>query len=275
MNTSPKSTPIAMAVQACCGAKKVWPMAKAMKKGDHTHDETMPRITASAAARRRDAGASGPTAADISAKAPVLMTPPNTWAAICWPAAAALAGSRASLCCVRCTEGIFMAVARTSAMVGRSAANTSARPPPSSNSRISGGLSRIIQATTPRTARITSESIRSLATVRIMNAPKAQVPVSTMSVPCASNTTETRAASQAAARQSRRTSRHRPGTPPGGPTPPPAPVPSTPVPRCDAAPPPASSTTIGIGHASRLNAHPRAGAPGPGAGPLIRRAPAR
>ena len=137
----------------------------------------MPRMTASADARRRAALAPGGNAADNRAKAPVLMMPPKTCAASCWPPEKALSGSLASRCWVLWTDGMVIAVARTSAMVGNKAAKISTRSPPARRSAGPGAVSSKSQVTTASTVRITRLSQRSRASVRRMNIPKASAPV--------------------------------------------------------------------------------------------------
>ena len=179
-------------------------MAKAMKNGDHADEDTMPRITASAELRRRASGASEGSTADSKANAPVLMIPPNTWAASCCPPAKALSGSFASLCCVAWTDGMVMAAARTRAMVGRSAAKIRTRSPPASISPGPGIAPTRNQVTAPSTARMTRLSQRRRVTVSTMNSPNAQAPAVATGPDGSNSRMETTAAAQATVRLRRR-----------------------------------------------------------------------
>ena len=179
-------------------------MAKATKNGDQAAEDTIPRMTASAAARRLDAAASSGSAADISAKAPVLMMPPKTCAASCCPPIRARDGKAPRRSWVAWTEGIVIAVALTSAIVGRSAAKISTRLPPATRAPTSGSSSRSNQVTSARTARITIESHLRRATVNRMKRPKAQAPrLATVPSGRAVRIART-AATQAVVRQARR-----------------------------------------------------------------------
>ena len=89
-----------------------------MKKGDHSTAAFIPRKAASAATRRRCSPASDGRAADTSAKAPIFIIEPSIWLASCKPEALCSGGSAASLSCVRATDGIVIAVARTRVRVG-------------------------------------------------------------------------------------------------------------------------------------------------------------
>ena len=164
----------------------------------------MPRITASAEARRRASGALDGNTADSRANAPVLMMPPNTCAASCCPPAKAFSGSRASRCCVAWTDGMVIAVARTSAMVGISAAKIRTRSPPARISSGPGTAPTRNHVAPARTDRMTRESQRRRATVSRMNRPNAYAPAAATGPDGSASRMETTPATQATVRLRRR-----------------------------------------------------------------------
>ena len=95
-----------------------WPIAKAIKNGDHVAAVTIPLSVASAAALLVLNLLFFGIAADKIGTTPKFNTPPKKCAANCNPLADVLEGRFANWAWVLLTDGIIEAVALTSAIVG-------------------------------------------------------------------------------------------------------------------------------------------------------------
>ena len=132
------SKPIEMAIKESKLLVNFWPIAKAIKNGDHVAAVTIPLSVASAANLLVSNLLSFGIAEDKIGTTPKFKTPPKKCAANCNPLADALAGRFANFAWVRLTDGIIEAVALTRAIVGIKAQNINAYLPDAIQSSYDG-----------------------------------------------------------------------------------------------------------------------------------------